>query len=319
MTEGRRSVWRLGLALVGAALVGGSMAMQTRANGELGQRLDDVSAAALWSFGSGFVIMVVLCALLPSGRRGLARMIAAVRSGELPRWTLFGGVIGGCFVFAQSSISPLLGVALFTVGVVTGQSIGGILTDRFGVGPGGPRPVTWPRLLGAVVMVIAVAWGASSGISASAPIPWLLVPLVIGIGMGWQQAGNGKVRMASGTALMPTLTNFTSGSAFLLIGFLVHLAVAGPPKLVAVPWWSLLGGVIGVVYIGASAILVEQLGVLLLSLGLVAGQVITSLVVDQLLPAAEHTLTVAMVGSAALTVVAVAISAIPDKQVSGRG
>ena len=44
------------------------------------------------------------------------------------------------FVFAQSFTVGLLGVALFTVAAVTGQTLSGLLVDRIGIGPAGGNP-----------------------------------------------------------------------------------------------------------------------------------------------------------------------------------
>lgn len=301
-----------------AVCIGMGMALQTRGNGELGRVWADPFAAALWSFGTGLVIVVAACLALRRGRRGLVRIPAAVRSGELPVWALGGGVVGASFVLAQAAVSPLLGVALFTVGTVAGQSIGGILIDRWGIGPGGPRPVTPTRVLGGAAMVVAVIWGASAGMSAAAPWLAMAVPIAIGIAMGWQQAANGRVRRAADSALVATVGNFGVGTLLLGLAFAVHAATAGLPRPGVAPGWAYLGGAIGVVYIAASSVLVHQLGVLLLSLGAVAGQVLGSLLVDVLLPAGDHVVTFATIGSAVLAVLAVAITAIPSLWPRGR-
>ena len=61
----------------------------------------------------------------------------------------------------------LLGVALFTVATVTGQTLSGLLVDRMGIGPAGKRAITGIRVIGSVLTVAAVAWAVSPAASAA--------------------------------------------------------------------------------------------------------------------------------------------------------
>ena len=49
------------------------MVGQARTNAELGAELGDGVLAAVISFGTGLVLLLVLVALVPAGRRGLRR------------------------------------------------------------------------------------------------------------------------------------------------------------------------------------------------------------------------------------------------------
>src|SRR5262245_52511271 len=82
------------LVLAGAGLVGVLTAVQARINGQLGLRLDDGLVAAIISFGSGLVILIVLSAILPSGRRGFAALARGMRGRTIPWWMLAGGAAG---------------------------------------------------------------------------------------------------------------------------------------------------------------------------------------------------------------------------------
>lgn len=276
----------LWLALALAALIGVLTAVQARINGVLGVRLEDGFVAAAVSFGSGFLILVVLSAALPVGRRGVRTLVSGVREHRIPWWMLAGGVAGAFTVATQGLAVGIIGVSLFTVGVVAGQAVCGLVLDRIGFGPAGVVAVTVPRLVGGFLALVAVALSLfGDGVRG---IPWwmLVLPLVAGIGISWQQATNGRLRQRVGTPLTATLVNFTGGSLLLALAALIHVGVVGGPAPFPTDPWIYLGGSIGVVYIFVSAAIVAYTGVLLLGLGSVVGQLLASVVIDAVWPAA---------------------------------
>ena len=91
VTASRLPAW---LGLGGAALIGVLTAVQARINGQLGVRIDDGFAAAVISFGSGLVILIVLSAALPAGRRGFGALVTGMRRRTIPWWMLAGGAAG---------------------------------------------------------------------------------------------------------------------------------------------------------------------------------------------------------------------------------
>ncbi|MEU5549581.1 MULTISPECIES: DMT family transporter [unclassified Micromonospora] len=306
MSAGRRA----GAVALGA-VAGVAVATQSRINGELGVRLDDGVAAALVSFGLGLLVLVVLGVATGNGRRGLTALRAALGTGRLRLWQCLGGVCGAFLVFTQSATVGTLGVAVFTVAVVAGQSGSSLVVDRAGVGPSGPQPVTLARLAGAVLTVAAVLLAVGDRLAEPATIGLALLPLLAGVGVAWQQAVNGRVREATRSTVTATLVNFAVGTAALLAVFVVSLAVRGVPAgdLPAEPWLY-LGGPIGVTFIAVAAAVVRLTGVLLLGLATVAGQVVGAVLLDVLLPSAQTRPATSTVLGAALTLVAVAVAAL---------
>lgn len=165
MTHTPRLPFLAGLPLAVAA--GLLMPVQGRINGALGTALADGIAAAVVSFTVGLVLMIVVSLALPRGRAGLVRVLPAVREHRFPPYYLLAGCIGGFFVFAQSFTIGLLGVALFTVATVTGQTLSGLLVDRMGIGPAGRRSITGIRVIGSILTVAAVAWAVSPRFSGA--------------------------------------------------------------------------------------------------------------------------------------------------------
>ncbi|MEU1235596.1 DMT family transporter [Micromonospora aurantiaca] len=305
MSTGRR-VAGVGLATASGVMV----AVQSRINGELGVRLADGIAAAVVSFGVGLLILLVLVPATPGGRRGLAALRGALRSGALRPWQCLGGVCGAFLVATQGLTIGALGVAVFTVAVVAGQSGSSLLVDRAGIGPAGRQPVTPNRLIGAVLTVLAVLLAVGDRLGDPHALALALLPLAAGVGIAWQQAVNGRVRAAAGSAMTATLVNFTVGTAALLVTFAVDLAVRGRPAG-AFPDepWLYLGGPLGIVFIALAAALVRFTGVLLLGLATIAGQIVGAVLLDLLLPtAASHPGLDTLLG-AALTLVAVLVAA----------
>lgn len=124
----------LGLAIALAA--GVLMPIQGRINGALGRELGDPVAAALVSFGTGFILLLAGSLGLPAGRAGLAGIRRSIKTRAFPLWYLGAGAVGAFVVYGQALAVPLVGVALFTVAIVTGQTLGSLFVDRIASAPG---------------------------------------------------------------------------------------------------------------------------------------------------------------------------------------
>ena len=306
---------RLGyVVLVVASVAGGVlMSMQTRMNAGLAVAQDSGWIAAAWSFGSGFLVIAPIAMLVPRVRRGVGRFLREVTAGRVPWWTLIGGTIGAVFVLAQGLVAPLVGVALFTVVGVAGQSIGSVTVDRLGFLGMPKRWVTWPRLVGAVLVVVAVTVATWPELGTAAALWWLLLlPFVNGAFRGVQQAINGRIREEAGSsAIAATFVNFTGGAVVLVLAALGAWAVTGRgPAPVSEPW-LLLGGVLGLIIIALQAYGVRRLGTLVLGLAMIAGQLAASVTVDLIIPLPGTSLEPWQVAGALIAFVAVAVAALP--------
>lgn len=305
---------RLVVALIAAFATGALVATQSRVNGELGQRLGDGFLAAFISFGSGFVILAIGAAVFPPGRRGIVRVVRALRDREIPWWLVLGGVGGAVFVLGQGLTVGILGVALFTVGVVCGQTVSSLLLDHRGLALMPSTPATPQRIAGAVLAVGAVAVAVSDRIRPDAPYGALVIPIVAGLLVGWQQAVNGQVRQVAGSAFAATFGNFLVGALVLGIALLVHVAVSGWRADFPGEWWLYAGGAVGCVFIAAQAVIVRTTGVLLMGLSLLAGQLATSVLFDLVAPLPGAGIHVVTIVGTALVLLAVLVAAIPRRR-----
>jgi transporter family-2 protein len=298
------------LAILFAVACGALVALQSRVNGELALAIDDPYTAATISFGSGFVILLVALAAWRPGRRGLARVTVALRDRKLAWWMVLGGLAGAWFVISQGLSVGVVGVALFTVAIVAGQTLGGILFDLVGLGPGGRRPLTITRVIGVLLALAAVAWAVSAQLPREVPILLMLLPFLAGVGAGWQQAVNGRVRSVAESALTATILNFGVGTVALVVVMLVHAASAGWPDSLPGEAWLYAGGAIGCIFIAGQAVLVRIVGVLVLALCVVAGQLSAALLLDLLSPTAGRPVDLATIGGTVLALVAVVIASV---------
>jgi transporter family-2 protein len=308
----RRRSAHVGLVVLGV-VCGAGVATQSRVNGQLGAAIHDGFAAAVISFGSGLVIVLVALIFMRGGRQGIARVATAIRSGQMPFWYILGGAGGAFFVLSQGLVAATLGVALFSVGIVAGQTIGGTIVDRRGLGSLPSRSLTIQRIAGTLLALIAVVISASTQVSSSVPAWMLLLPFVAGLVQSVQQAVNGEVRAVSQSVVTATLGNFVVGTTLLVIAFLIHSSVVGWPTRLPTEPWLYVGGAIGVVFIAMGAAIVRSIGVLLLSLATIAGQLVTSLLLDVFAPTSRAGVTLTTILGTALTLVAVVIATLPSR------
>nr|WP_245693681.1 DMT family transporter [Actinopolyspora mzabensis] len=307
------------LGLLGAAGVGFLLASQSRVNGVLGTRLEHALAASVISFGGGLVLLLVVTLVNSNARRGMRRLARAVRGDTgLRPWQCLGGVCGAFLVFSQSVAANLLGVALFTVGAVGGQIASGLIVDRLGLGAGVVRYFTARRVAGAVLALTAVIVAVSARLGA-AHASWLvLLPAVAGVGVAWQQAMNGLVKQTADSAVSAATLNFGTGTTVLLIAFAVDSVLHGLPSEWPAAPWMYIGGPIGIFVVAGSAVLVHYTGVLLLSMGIVFGQLSGALLLDLLLPVAGSRVDVATVLGICLALLAVVVASVGRGGVSPR-
>ena len=314
---------KLALCVALATLCGCGVALQSRINGQLGTDLHDGFIAAFISFGSGLVIIAIVLVASRAGRRGFATVTGAIRRGEIPWWHAAGGVAGGLFVLSQGLVVGLLGIALFTVATVAGQTISGLVIDSRGIGTVAPKAITVTRLVGAALALASVVVAVLPQLSGQAAVWVIILPFAVGLLLGWQQAVNGQIKTLAGSATTATFFNFVGGTAVLAVFALVNLAVAGLPHGFPANPVLYAGGVIGVLFIAGFAAVIPIIGVLLQSLAAVSGQLLMALLLDYVAPADATPVAIATVVGTILTLVAVVIAslrsrdAIPARQVSG--
>ena len=112
------------------------IAIQARANGELSHLLGNPIQAATVSFGSGLIIITIFAATHHGMKQGLIGIKRAVTEGNLQRWNLFAGMLGGTFLAIQTNTVPVVGVAIYSVASISGQTASSLIVDSFGLAGG---------------------------------------------------------------------------------------------------------------------------------------------------------------------------------------
>jgi len=293
------------------------IAIQARANGELSHLLGNPIQAATVSFGSGLLIIAIFAATHHGMRQGLLGIKHAVKEGKLQRWNLFAGMLGGTFVAIQTNTVPLIGVAIYSVASISGQTISSLMVDSFGLSGGSKKQITFRRIFASFITVFAVLVSVWDRIDAKnlTLLPVALAGLAGGI-VGIQRALNGKINIYSGQHWTTSLLNFIMGTSFLLI-LTAILIPAGHYKfepLPSGPWWIYTGGVLGVIYIAYSATIVQHLGVLASTLLSVGGNLFGALIIDWLAPIHGAKVSIWLISGICLSFLGVIVGGVSSQQ-----
>lgn len=270
-----------------SALSGVLIAGQSRINGELSSEMGDSLEAALVSFGSGLIFVSLISFIRKDVRAGFKNILRAVANKSLSQWRLGAGVLGASFVVIQTYVVPIVGVVLFSVASLAGQTVISLWVDHVGLIGNRKTVVTIRRLVVAFITVLSViisAWDRFS-LKNFSPVA-IFLAVIAGGWVGVQRALNGQINSYSNTSFATSQLNFITGSMFLLLLLILRSLFSDHSimNLSTGPWWMFLGGSIGVIYIAISAVAVQHLGVLDFTLFSVGGMLFGSLVIDVFAP-----------------------------------
>lgn len=293
-----------------AVAVGAGISVQLFLNGRLGQSLGSFELAAAANTTTALLALIVVAAL--SGTR--ERAVTQLRVQPMHRrWHWFIGITGAYMVLLAAFAAPRLGVALLIVAMVCGQTAGGLVVDHFGASPAGRQPVTLPRILGAVLALIAVAIGALG--APVDPQPLLLGLVVLaGAISALQQAVLGHLARSTGEPVAAGVINFVVGALVLVVIALALTGGIAPNGWSSAPPVQWFGGLIAAVMTVVIARLVPRIGVLRLMLALVAGQTIGALALDLVIPGAGGVTAATLLG-VLLTLAAVGVGSLKPRAV----
>jgi len=136
------------LLAVGA---GACIALQASANGNFRKTLGDNPLFAAFFSICGTIITALIAMLII---RPQVPSAAVLR--ETPWWNWIGGPLGALIVLAGAALTRELGAALFITLVVGGQLLCSLALDHFALMGLNEQPITWGRVLGALLVVTGV-------------------------------------------------------------------------------------------------------------------------------------------------------------------
>ena len=292
-----------------AVLIGVVVAIQSRINGQLSADLNNGLAAALVSFLTGLTLVTILVFGFKREREALFRIFTAVKSKKLVTWEVMGGILGGFFVAAQSAVVPQIGVALFTISVVAGQTVSSLLVDKAGITPSGKQKITKPRIIGAIATLIAVGIAVFPDLTNSEFrfLP-LTFSLIVGVFASIQQGMNGRVNVVAGRPLATAWLNFASGTVVVVIALSINLALGATIGSFPSNFWVYTGGSAGLIFVAVSAFIIKHLGVLNFVILNIAGQLIGAVLIDWIFPAKAGSLNGYLIFGTFITIASIAVS-----------
>lgn len=303
---------RQALAFTFAA--GAALALQAFINGRLAESLDSPTLAGTVNQAVGVAALL----MIGLGTGALVRAWGRVRAGaRLRLWELAACANGALYLTVTAAAAPKVGVALLTVALVSGQTLGSLAVDRLGLSPAGRRPLTMARGLGVALAISAVAI-AALGPHSDPHLALLGLAVVAGAGMALTQAAMGHIVKRTGEPIVAAAFNFAVGGLVILV---IALAVTGgsAPGGWSGPAELWIGGIIGAATAVAMAAAVKTLGVLRLMLSIVAGQSLGGILVDLVAPAGADGVTLRTVVSVLLTFLAVAVSGMRPRRSARAG
>lgn len=294
-----------------AVLIGVVVAIQSRVNGQLSVDLNSGLAAALISFLTGLSVLCILVFGIKRERTGLFLIFKGIRRKQLTWWEVSGGLLGGCFVAVQSITVPQIGVALFTISVVAGQTVSSLFVDKAGLSSSGKQKITVARTLGAIATLVAVFIAVYPALTNSEFrfLP-LSLALIVGVFASIQQGLNGRVNAVAKRPLATAWLNFATGTVIVLIALSINLASGAEITPLPNNFWVYTGGSLGLIFVAVSAYIIAHLGVLNFVILNIAGQLAGAVAIDWIAPAKAGSLNGYLIFGTVMTIASIAVSRI---------
>jgi transporter family-2 protein len=276
--------------------------LQAGVSGQLAQELNDGIMAALIS-NIGGTLFTGLFLLNPEVRKKGKKLFQDVVSGKFAKWQLLGGVAGAIYISTASSTVSIIGTGLFTVVLVASQNMSGIVVDRFGLSSGSRKKITPKRSIAVVIGIAAVLLSVSD---FQGKILWIPIAAVVlaGLAVTVQYSLNGRVTKAANSQVSAFI-NFPMSLITVSITLIVMNLFGKNWNTWPNQWWLYTAGFLGAVVVYLAAATIRTLGVLLFGLASVAGQLITSIALDVILPNANINVGWALISGAGLMLLAV--------------
>jgi len=296
-----------------AIFVGGLTALQSRVNGRLSIHLQNGILAGFISNLSGWIILTTLVALSSSNRESFKKTVKAIRRSDIKIWEILGGFGGSFFLAVQGSGVPVIGIALFTISLVAGQTSSSLLVDKLGISPSGKKPITRIRVITACFTLLGVTVAVIPKISqGSFDIFYIILALVVGVIVSFQQAINGRFNALTQKPIVTAWFNFATGTSLLIVFVGIKSIFGGEVGVFPNNPLLYTGGALGLTFIAISAYTISELGVLNFIMFSVAGQLFTALLIDSIAPVHGSTLSGFVIFGTFITFISISIPRILD-------
>lgn len=271
------------LFLLLTALVGLSLPVQTAVNARLQHFLGSPLSASFVSFAVG--TLVVWLVALPGWPQGPLAL-----SG-IPWYAWTGGITGLIGVTLYIVLFPRLGGIQTVLLPILGQIVMSMLIDSFGWFGLDPKPISAARLSGGLIALAGVCLAVLKKESVQGEahkkglLPWQLLGILTGALIAAQSAANGTLGNHLNSPILASAVSFTLSTLLLCLLVLPkreERGCLGRVFTVRRPWWTWLGGVIGVFIVVGFSAAAPVLGVGLMTVVSILGQLVSSVAIDGL-------------------------------------
>lgn len=292
------------LAIMIGLIIGIGLPIQTSINSRLKVALGSPFLASLTSFTIGTILLAVMTLLIEHSLFFPIKLFS-----EQPAWLWVGGFFGVIYLTANILLFPKLGSVQTVIMPVLGQIIMGLLIDNFGLFYSLKSPLTFTRLIGALLVLLGVTGAVSINDlinrrhhkmdkEGSGLFIWRLFGIVAGMLSASQAAINGHLGGVLHSTVKAAFFSFLIGTICLLLIVVIirpELKINKTKK--KNPWWMWLGGIIGGLYILGNVYLVPIVGTGLSVVIILLGLMIGSLIIDQfgILESKRNPVTVAQI------------------------
>ena len=272
----------VGLFIFLTLLIGIAMPVQTAVNSSLEKTLGSPLSASFAAFSIGTLICTLI-ALLDLGNADLSV------AGNLPWYAWTGGICGVTGITLYIVLFPRIGSVQTILLPILGQIATGMLIDLFGWFGMSAKPLPLSRVLGFLLVVAGVCMVVikkSDGKDAArgGKLPFQALGIFAGVMIAAQSAMNGTLGASIHSPAVASAFSFISSTIVLII--IVSLSkrerecvrrIRTAPKI----WWQWTGGVIGSGVVLGFAASAPVLGVGLMTIISILGQLASSVAIER--------------------------------------
>ncbi|MDR3241234.1 MAG: DMT family transporter [Lactobacillaceae bacterium] len=274
-------------------LAGFILANQSPINAKLGAIFKSPFRSSLISFLVGTVFLSLTYFI--SGQHANNLLTIA---GQNPWWIWTGGIFGFFYLTSNILMFPKLGAIQTIILPILGQVLMGEAIDTFGLFGAERMPLGMMKIFGILALFVGIFVAVvlvnlreskreeqidEKGETSVELNLWRVWGVVAGALSAIQQAVNGHLGQALGSPVASSVVSFVVGTVVIFVVVLVRDKSFKPTglSLKGQPWWIFLGGIMGALFVLASAYLVPKLGAgITVTLGLF-GSIIGSMFVSQ--------------------------------------
>lgn len=141
--------------LLFVVLGGMALALEASILGPLGADIGRLSASLSIFLIGVLVFSLAMAVLMLAGRRNYLSILAGLP--KQPRWLLTGGLVGFVYTIVLTITTPLVGVGITMVGILSGQITASLAIDHFGLLGSPHRAIDIYRVL-ALMLILLALW-----------------------------------------------------------------------------------------------------------------------------------------------------------------